>query len=215
MQFFWKKQQSVIDRIKSYLEQVDNCRAHFTTCMTSLIREGASGQETEAQVDRVHAAESRADDLRRDIERELYQRALIPESRGDVLGLLESFDRIPGDFESLCFQISLQHIRFPAELQARSLNLVEVNVEAYDRLRVAVENLFFNRPIADLVREIDQLESDSDRIERAMIRQLFESDMDKADRILIKEVIVDIGDISDLAQSTADRLSIAVAKRRI
>jgi len=38
--------------------------------------------------------ESRADSLRRSIETRLYLETLIPEFRGDVLGLLESSDKV-------------------------------------------------------------------------------------------------------------------------
>ncbi len=38
--------------------------------------------------------ESRGDELRRMIESKLYEHTLIPESRGDVLGLLESTDTV-------------------------------------------------------------------------------------------------------------------------
>src|SRR4030042_57282 len=40
------------------------------------------------------AIESSADVQRRAIETRLYSETLIPESRGDVLGLLESIDRV-------------------------------------------------------------------------------------------------------------------------
>ena len=39
--------------------------------------------------------ESECDTLRRDIERRIYSETLIPEIRGDVLGMLENLDKIP------------------------------------------------------------------------------------------------------------------------
>ncbi|MCK5342029.1 MAG: DUF47 family protein, partial [Candidatus Heimdallarchaeota archaeon] len=41
---------------------------------------------------KIRGLERRADKLRRDIEAQLYLETLIPESRGDVLGLLETTD---------------------------------------------------------------------------------------------------------------------------
>lgn len=215
MQFFWKRQLSVMNKIERYLDQVDICRDRFVSCMRHLITDQVNMNADDDLVDNVHLAEAAADDLRREIERQMYERALIPESRGDVLGLIESFDQIPGDFESLCYQISLQRIRIPEAMQETALKLVDVNVEAYGLMSSALRDLFFNRPVLELIKQVDEKESESDRIERKMIKALFEIDMDKSDRILVKEVIVNIGDISDLALSTADRLTVAVAKRRI
>ncbi|MEK0368345.1 MAG: DUF47 family protein, partial [Nitrosopumilus sp.] len=45
---------------------------------------------------------------RREIEISLYEKALIPESRGDILGLLEAVDRIPNKAESVAFQMQTE-----------------------------------------------------------------------------------------------------------
>ncbi len=53
--------------------------------------------DMEAFERRFHAIdtlENRADDLRRTVEGHLYRQSLIPESRGDVLGLLETMDDV-------------------------------------------------------------------------------------------------------------------------
>jgi len=93
LSFLWKKKRLIIDKIKTYLEQVDTCRDLFHKSMKELII-SKSNKEDEESVQLVHKAESRADDIRREIELDLYQKALIPESRGDVLGLLETIPYI-------------------------------------------------------------------------------------------------------------------------
>ena len=51
-------------------------------------------EQFEERIVEINAAENRADDLRRTIETKLYLHTLIPEHRGDVLGLLESSDKV-------------------------------------------------------------------------------------------------------------------------
>lgn len=210
----WKKEKSVIDKIKTYLEQVDRCRNRFRVCIEQLILE-PDNTENPAIVEEVHRSESKADDLRRTIELQLYERALIPESRGDVLGLLETMDVIPGMFQSLCYQLLLQKIVFPEQFGERFLHLVDVNLKSYDLVRKAVLGLFYSKDVKAQTDLVDAAESDSDHIERDLIRDIFSSKLDKADKILLKEIVINTGDISDQAEIVKDRLILAILKRKI
>jgi predicted phosphate transport protein (TIGR00153 family) len=210
----WKKEKSVIDKIELYLDQVDRCRTRFRTCIENLIQD-PDNAENQAILEEVHRSESKADDLRRTIELQLYERALIPESRGDVLGLLETLDQIPGMFQSLCYQILLEKIEFPEQFRERYLHLVDVNLRSYDLVREAVLGLFFSKDVKAETDLVDAVESDSDRIERDLIRDIFSSKMDKADKILLKEIVINTGDISDQAETVKDRLILAIVKRKI
>ena len=210
----WKKEQSIIDKIEGYLDQVDACRNHFRKCIEKLLLE-PDDDENQIIVEEVHRSESKADDLRRDIELQLYQRALIPESRGDVLGLLETMDAIPGMFQSLCYQFLLERIVIPEQFRERYMHLVDVNIKSYDLVRQAVLGLFYKKEVKELTDLVDTVESDSDRIERDLIRDIFSGKLDKADKILLKEIVINTGDISDLAEKVKDRLNLAIVKRRI
>ena len=211
---FWKKEQSIIDKIKAYLDQVDRCRNRFRSCIEKLVLE-PENTENQAILEEVHRSESKADDLRRSIELQLYERALIPESRGDVLGLLETLDAIPGLFQSLCYQFLLQKIVLPEQFRERYLHLVDVNIKSYDLVREAVLGLFFSKNVKSLTDLVDAVESDSDHIERDLIRDIFSCKLDKADKILLKEIVINTGDISDQAETVKDRLILAIVKRKI
>ncbi|MBN1838124.1 MAG: DUF47 family protein [Spirochaetales bacterium] len=211
---FWKKQRSVMQKIRDYLEQVRLCSESFRACVDRLLADVTSPDADEL-LREVHGAESKADDLRRSIEYELYQRALIPESRGDVLGILENFDFIPGMFQSLCYQLRLQLLQVPQEFSGSFRELIEVNLEAYRIVSEAVLSLFLSQDIKEAAARIDAKESESDRIERALIERIFRSNLDKADKILLKEIVINIGDVSDQAESVKDRLILAFVKRKV
>lgn len=210
----WKKEKSIIDKIKTYLDQVDVCRDRFRLSIERLLFKPEDA-ENPAMLEEVHRSESKADDLRRNIELQLYERALIPESRGDVLGLLETMDVIPGMFQSLCYQFLLERIVFPEQFRERYLHLVDVNIKAYNLVRQAVLGLFYSKDVKDLTDLVDAVESDSDHIERDLIRDIFSSKLDKADKILFKEIVINTGDISDRAEAVKDRLVLAILKRKI
>jgi predicted phosphate transport protein (TIGR00153 family) len=215
MDMLWKKEKSIIDKIKAYLDQVDVCRDRFRLCIERLLLK-PEDPENQAILEEVHRSESKADDLRRNIELQLYERALIPESRGDVLGLLETMDVIPGLFQSLSYQLFLEKIVFPDQFRERYLHLVDVNIKAYNLVRQAVLGLFYSKDVKDLTDLVDAVESDSDHMERDLIRDIFNSSkLDKADKILLKEIVINTGDISDRAETVKDRLVLAILKRKI
>ena len=210
----WKKEKSIIDKIKAYLDQVDVCRDRFRIFIERVLH-NPDDEENQAILQEVHRSESKADDLRRTIELQLYERALIPESRGDVLGLIETIDAIPGLFQSLCYQFFLEKIVFPERFRERYLHLVDINIKAYNLVREAVLGLFFNKDVKVQTDLVDAVESDSDHIERDLIRDIFNSKLDKADKILLKEIVINTGDISDQAETVKDRLALAIVKRKI
>ncbi len=214
MGLFWKKKNSILDQIKGLLTATDKCSELFEKCMINLINEGPSSVNKESAY-RVHDAESRIDDILRNIELDLYKNALIPESRGDVLGLLESFEKIPNKFESLCFQMSLQKIEIPMDLRGKFLRLLSVNLDSYKLINEAVMGLFYETDVEAQIDRIDKIESESDLIERDLIEAIFDLEIEKADKLLLRDITINIGDISDCAQSTTDRLHLTLIKRRM
>jgi len=57
---------------------------------------------------------------------------------------LETIDKIPGMFQSICFQINLQQIEIPIEFKERYFHLIDVNIESYNLLREALLGLFYS-----------------------------------------------------------------------
>jgi len=211
---FWKKQKQIQQAVEEYLSDAERCVDDFASAMAVFFTEGLSDQ-FESLVDRTCSQESTADEKRRDIEATMYGKALIPESRGDILGMLESIDLVPNKAESVLHQIWLQNMSIPPELVEDVKALIVPNCEAFKLLVEAARMVF--EDIAAVTPIIDQVtakEGESDVIERRLIKSLFDSPGDKADKILMKELILEIGAISDRAENAADRLRIIAIKQQ-
>lgn len=165
---FWWKKIAIEERLDCYFEECDRCFQMFEKAIATLLEAG-NGPAFESAVDRAHESESGADDLRREIELTLYGRALLPESRDDLLDLLENFDAL------------LRNPRFTLHA----------------------------------VKEVDAKESASDRLEREMLKWIYSSDLEGYRRLELKELVKQIGRISDLAEHTADLIGIIALKRQI
>ena len=212
--FFWKKERQVEQTIEDYVRQTEQCVSVFAEAFEVYFAEGL-GERFEQLVEQAHVHEHAADAKRRDIEATMYGKALIPESRGDILGMLEALDLVPNKCESVLYQVWMQAMVVPEQFVDGLKTLIRVNVESHQWLCQAMRDLFGKvGQIAEGVDRVTQAEGASDRAERELIRAIFSSDLDKADKILLKELVLEIGSISDRAENAADRLRNIAVKRQ-
>ncbi len=212
---FWKKDESIESRLDRYFAQSEAFFTEFEKAFKMFLTDGCT-TAFEAAVDKAHQIESESDDLRRDIELTLYGKQLLPESRGDLLGLLEAYDKILGSAEVALYEMRYQHMSVPDPFKAGFERLVGLNLQAFFLVRKTVDALLNNpRVTLGCVKEVDAKESQSDRQERKLIEEIFTTDMPKADQLQLRWLIGLIATISDLAEHTADRIGIIAIKRRI
>lgn len=211
---FWKKQKEIEKAVKDYLAEIENCISAFAEAFEIYFAQGL-GEQFEKLAEKTHRYESSSDDKHREIEQTMYGKALIPSVRGDILGMLEALDQIPNKCESVLYQICLQNMSIPEEHIKEFKNIVRVNIESYRSLSEAIHHLFNDiSQVRPSINQVDAKESESDNIERRIIKSLFNSSLDKADKILLKELCLEIGAISDRAENAGDRINIIAIKQQ-
>ena len=99
----------------------------------------------EEHVEKLHVQENKADKLRRSIEEQLYLETLIPESRGDVLALLETADDVIDQSRATLLEFSVEKPLIPTELHSNFLELTEKAIKAVDEMAKALRS-FFKKP---------------------------------------------------------------------
>lgn len=209
---FSGKQQAVEALIASYIERAQECVRLFINGMDSWLEETAPMSDA---LDRVHEAESQADDVRRELCLLLYGKALFPESRGDILGLIEAVDKVPNRAEAIIRRIKSEHISPPPrELAEGFCTLAERVRECTAVMFEGVRVLFKDHHSAvELSDRVDDLESQADLMEMDLVERVFVSDLDCYAKILYRDVIMDIGGLADRAEDASDRLRIIAVKR--
>jgi len=163
----------------------------------------------------INALESRLDGIRRDIEMEIYGRRLLPDTRDDVLGLLESIDKIPDRIQSVTRNLQLQNVEIPSLLKGDLRQLSDHVVEAVQIL-IKISYAFLNKPadVRDLVSQLSRLEHEADLVEERAIALVFDApDRELAHKLQLQGFIERVGSICDLAEDVGDRLIIASLKR--
>lgn len=215
LNFFFKKELQLEKLIYNYLENLGMIQKHFAKAMNICLKEGASDDFC-FLVDQTHKFESRADDLRDEINELMYSRALIPESREDIMALLERVDEIPRSFEQILNMIRTQQIFFPEFLVLDIQELIRVSMESCDLMAKQIDVMIKKKEgIRTLMSTIDQNESHCDHIERRIIVKLFESDLEPFLKLQLKELVIVLGEISDQVDRVSKRVNIMTMKRRV
>lgn len=212
---FFKKERQLERLIYDYLENLGSIQSQFVKAMDICLEEGLC-DEFCFLMEQTHKFESKADDLREEINELMYSRALIPESREDIMFLLESMDRIPGSLELILNIINTQKIIIPEFIRLDIRELIRVSMETCDLMARQVDVMLKKRVgVRSLLSNIDQNESHCDHIERRIIVKIFESDIDPFLKLQLKEMALAMGEISDEADRVSKRVNIINLKRRV
>jgi len=215
LSFFFKKERQLETLIYSYLENLGMTQAHFVKAMNICLKEGVSDDFCYL-MDQAHKFESRADDIRDQVNELMYSRALIPESREDIMALLERVDEIPRSFEQILNMIRTQKIIFPEFLVLDVQELIRISIESCELMVKQIDVMIKKKEgVRGLHSTIDQNESHCDHIERRMIDKLFDAELDPFLKLQLKELVIVLGEISDQADRVSKRVNIMTMKRRV
>lgn len=210
---FFNKERQIVQSIEEYLAEMAGCVAAMEEAFGIYFREGPTAAYDQ-QVKASHVHEHRADEIRREVEDAMYRKALIPESRGDIMEMLEALDLVVNACDNLVDAIWIEQLRIPGELYDDLRMLIAANVEAVRLLDAAVRALFHDvKNAPDAARRVSTAERQSDHLERLIIKAVFRSDADAGNKVLLRDIVLRIGEVSDSAEAAADRLRVIGVKR--
>ena len=213
--FLFKKESQLNNLISSYLENLVKTQEHFVKAMDACL-DGGICDKFAFLIEQTHKFESKADDIRDEINYLMYSRALIPESREDVMNLIEQVEVIPRIFELILHLIRTQKIKIPDFAMSEVKDLIRMSVESCDLVIKQIDLMQKNKQgIRALMTTIDHNESHCDHIERSLMTKVFDSSLDPFHKIQLKELIIAMGEISDQADRLSKRVNIMVLKRRV
>lgn len=211
--FLFKKQQKIESLIFSYLENFRKTQELFADAF-NVCTSDPFCNDFDFLTRQTHKHESRGDDIRDEINELMYGKALLPESREDIMRLLESVDKILGHFETVLHMIKGQQLEIPEFILPEVQELLTNSLESCDLMIEQVEALFSNKEgIRELVSKIDFQESQCDHIERGLISTIFASDLDLCLKMQTKEIVLLLGEISDQVDRVSKRINIIRMKR--
>jgi predicted phosphate transport protein (TIGR00153 family) len=209
----WRTEKHIEELMHGYVVQVtsslDTLKRVFPQCL-----DGSQAQRDDFW-NPVHKLESVADDMRRDLERELLSGKLLPQSRADLLAILEATDHVPNTAEDIVDLFTIQKVDVPAALRDDMHQLLLKTLEACAAMTETLMSLLQNlEQVRELRAEVDRLESECDRLERHLLHRVFSLELDLARKLHLRDLVRTVARLADQAENVADMAYWMALKRR-
>ena len=212
MSMFIKKTVKLEQQIDEYLDYVVKGGLIFKLGVKCYLEN--QEKEFEGYITELRAIEEKADDLRRNIEIKLYTRTLIPESRGDVLGLVESGDRVLNTTTDTLLQFPVEIPQILPSLKQNFLDLADIATLCSENTVSGIRAYFKNMDaVRDYVTKVQFYKKETNKIAENLKRTVFRMDIQQSHKIHIRYFAYHIELIAEESEDVCDRLSIAAIKR--
>ena len=211
----FKRTSELEQKIDGFFDKFSETTVVYRLAIRAYLKEGLN-DEFHDRLERVNALESEADTLRRDIEKQLYTNTLIPDSRGDVLGLIETVDQLFSLMVGSLWAFSIEQPTIPKEYRVGYRKLTTMVVKAADELGLS-GRAYFRSPydVPSYNHKVMLYEKEADVLSTSIKRGIFSSEMDLAQKMHLKSFVEQIDSVADMAEDIADRLSIYAIKRTV
>ena len=180
--------------------------------------------EAKAQQKKIAKLEGEADKLKKKLRLDLPKSLFMPVSRRDLLEVLTMQDKIANKAKDIAGIIIGRKMTFPSEVSEKLVDFVKRCIDASKQAQKAINELdelvetgFGGREVKlvqSMIKELDSIESDTDKIQVKVRAALFkkEKDLPPVDVMFIYRVIDGIGDLGDLSQRVGSRLELMLAR---
>ncbi len=209
-----KREKEIIRKLFEFLDVISKTLLELRRTIEAYLKQEET-RFTEL-VEVVRKSEHDADNLRREVETLMYGGAFLPNSRGDLLGIIESADRVANKAEYIADILDLERPAIPPVFAPNFFRLVDLSIETYEALKLAINYLFEDLDkVTEKILLVEQKEHDVDIVERSMIKQIFALDIPHSQKLHLKELVRSIADIADRAEDCSDRVQVVSLKRRV
>ena len=211
----FRRTKALESQIDDFLDKLSQSALVFRRAVDIYLAEGATA-EFEEKLSQVNELESQADKLRRDVETQLYAQTLIPESRGDVLGLIENLDSVLNLCEGGLWAFSIEKPDIPAEFHADYRALTEQVVNTVESLVLASRAFFRNiEAVPDHMHKVMFYEKEADKVSTKLKKAIFATDLPLSHKAHLRNFVEHIDNLADKSEDVADRLAIYTIKRTV
>lgn len=217
MKKFFGRESKVEKYSKEHVELVYECFQSFKELMLNFYK--GDNHQINHFTKRIGILEHEADELRRKMEIEFYEGAFLPFDREDRIILAEVVDSVADGIEAAAFEICLSKVEFPVDFEEDFKEMMNLTSKTILTLKDCIELL--EEDLGESIKkahEIEDLEDQTDIVERRIIEKLYKSYRGEEIGILklleLKETTKKIANITDRAEDASDRALIIAAKRR-
>lgn len=171
----------------------------------------------------IEALEQEADDLKKKIRLQMPKSLFMPVPREDLLELLLVQDKIANRTRDVSGLIVGRKMQIPPQISDKMAEFVRRNVDAAKQARKSVRELdeLFTAGfrgaevdlVADLIEDLDRIETETDDQQSELRAELFaiEKTLDPIDAMFLYKIIELTGEIADMAERVGRRLELLLS----
>jgi len=212
MAILFKQTRMLENQIEEFLDALSRGGVVFQLGVRDYL--GGNMESFQERLKAIGKLENIADDIRRKVENQLYTHSLIPEHRGDVLGLLETMDDVIDTAKGALVQFSTEKPEILPQLKKEYMELTEMAVLATESVVLSARAFF--KDVSAVKNHLDKVyfyEKEADKIVDRLTRHIFDSEIDLSRKMHMRYIAFHVEHLADAAETVADRLAIYAIKR--
>lgn len=169
----------------------------------------------EQKRDKMGDLEHRGDALRRTLEHLLYTKTLVPESRGDVMELLENMDALLDHYKAVIWRFDIERPDILPEFHDDFRELIVSGVNAVEATVLSCKAFFQEMDEAcNHMHKVVFWETEGDIVSTRLQKRIFRNEsLRLSHKRHLRDFARFIEKIGDEAEDVIDRLSIYIIKR--
>lgn len=171
--------------------------------LINALSNGAEEGKAQALADEIDRLESAADKITHEVLAQLHSAFITPFDRDEIHELINGMDNILDMTQDVAEAMALYDIhRIPAEARAMA-EITERSCQKVTELVKLLHNMDNGPSILKLCHEIDELESEVDRMLRVSMSRIFREEPDVREVIKLKEIYQLLESVTDRCKDVA------------
>ncbi len=207
--------EELMELMRQFTSSVEACLVNTLNSIIEYVENGENERVRDLSK-KAHIMESRADKYRRDIVDKLIKDAFAPDSRRELMSLVENIDNVADGAEEILDSVIFIGVDLSI-LDVEELNdIAEMIKRQYTLLKDAILGIFTDViSAASQTSRLQQIEAHVDRYEEKIIRQLCTEDVELAHKIVCQKIVKSIADLADIIENAGDDISVIAVLRKV
>ena len=209
---FARKEKEVTKLILKHYEKVLECLKSFKEAMYDYLGDKKGYRDISYQT---HIKEHEADEIRRKIQIKINEGAFLPFYRSDFVELVEMIDKIASRAKGVTQELCIENPVITEKIHDNIRLLSDISIECFTAFRNVINNLLLDKDlVADGAAKVSKFEQEADSLEWKTLKEIFsDQKLDLAQKLMLKNFVVNLSEISDMIENTADRCMLIVTKQ--
>lgn len=213
----FSKSDKMKELVGFHTDAVQACFSKYAESLDAILR-GADRRMIETFTEDLRKQESLADEVRRQIIRQLLEGGLVVDSRKSVMHVIEAVDQVADLSEDIIQEIYIQGLELPNFTHQAIRSMVEVTGKQLDLLIGIVKgivNKYKAEEMTGTILQIEGMESTVDDLQQGLVKELYEKEVSLAEKIQLREIINMMGSMSDRIEDISDEIEIIMMARMV